>query len=122
MPVKRKYAVGYGKPPLHTRWEKGRSGNPKGRPKRQRDITQLLNTLLAQRIVVRTGKTTKRMSRLDHLLHRAFENAVAGDPRLIRLVLDEARKAEERRENDEPAFGPADHEVIAAFFQRLRGD
>lgn len=122
MPVKCKYAVGYGKPPLHTRWEKGRSGNPKGRPKCQRDITQLLNTLLAQRIVVRTGKTTKRMSRLDHLLHRVFENAVAGDPRLIRLVLDEARKAEERRENDEPAFGPADHEVIAALLQRLRGD
>jgi hypothetical protein len=24
------YAVGYGKPPLHTRFETGRSGNPRG--------------------------------------------------------------------------------------------
>ena len=29
----RPYTVGYGKPPKHTRFPKGRSGNPKGRPK-----------------------------------------------------------------------------------------
>jgi Family of unknown function (DUF5681) len=28
------YAVGYGKPPLHTRFRKGQSGNPGGRPRR----------------------------------------------------------------------------------------
>jgi uncharacterized protein DUF5681 len=29
----RSYNVGYGKPPLHTRFQKGRSGNPGGRPR-----------------------------------------------------------------------------------------
>ena len=29
------YAVGYGKPPQHSRFKPGRSGNPKGRPKGQ---------------------------------------------------------------------------------------
>ena len=28
---KRDYEVGYGKPPRHTRFTKGRSGNPRGR-------------------------------------------------------------------------------------------
>ncbi|MFL6728185.1 MAG: DUF5681 domain-containing protein [Sphingomicrobium sp.] len=28
------YEVGYGKPPRHSRWQQGLSGNPKGRPKR----------------------------------------------------------------------------------------
>jgi hypothetical protein len=29
----RPYTVGYGKPPVHTRFQKGVSGNPRGRPR-----------------------------------------------------------------------------------------
>jgi hypothetical protein len=29
------YKVGYGKPPMKTRFQKGKSGNPRGRPKRR---------------------------------------------------------------------------------------
>jgi Family of unknown function (DUF5681) len=32
-PSRKEYAIGYGKPPVHTRFAKGQSGNPKGRPK-----------------------------------------------------------------------------------------
>jgi hypothetical protein len=30
--AKRKYAANYRKPPIHTRFKKGQSGNPRGRP------------------------------------------------------------------------------------------
>jgi len=30
--------VGFGAPPMQTRWKKGQSGNPKGRPKTKSEI------------------------------------------------------------------------------------
>jgi hypothetical protein len=41
--------VGYGRPPRHTRFRKGRSGNPKGRPKVGADsrITETERSLIA---------------------------------------------------------------------------
>ena len=33
MMAEKSYPVGYGKPPVHSRFKKGQSGNPKGRPK-----------------------------------------------------------------------------------------
>ena len=40
------YEVGYGKPPLHTRFQKGKSGNPKGRPRGKKNMSTLLSTAL----------------------------------------------------------------------------
>ena len=122
MATKRHYDIGYGKPPKHAQWKKGQSGNPKGRTRRDRNVSALVAALLAQRIVVRTGKTTKRRTRLEHLLHRLFEQALEGDPRLMKMALDEARKNEECGETDAPEMGHADREVIEALIRRLKGD
>jgi Family of unknown function (DUF5681) len=41
MTTKRHDEIGYGKPPKHTQWKKDQSGNPKGRPRRGRNIAAL---------------------------------------------------------------------------------
>jgi hypothetical protein len=49
--------VGYRRPPEHTRWRKGRSGNPTGRPKRATSFADDLIAELSEIIQVTEGST-----------------------------------------------------------------
>ncbi|MBT5570932.1 MAG: hypothetical protein HOJ90_06915 [Alphaproteobacteria bacterium] len=53
--------IGFGSPPETTRWKKGQSGNPKGRPKSKSEMVQDAAKILAQPIEARTpdGQTVK---------------------------------------------------------------
>src|SRR6202030_3462192 len=46
------YEVGYGKPPRHTRFKKGRSGNPRGRPNGSKNLSTLLSETLSEPVIV----------------------------------------------------------------------
>ena len=45
--IPKSYEVGYGKPPVRTRFQKGQSGNPKGFPKGEQKLKFVLLRLLA---------------------------------------------------------------------------
>lgn len=59
----RDYAIGYGKPPVHSRFRKGRSGNPKGRPKGRANLKTDLLAELTETIVIREGDRQLRVSK-----------------------------------------------------------
>jgi hypothetical protein len=84
------YTVGYARPPAHTRFAKGRSGNPGGRPRQARDIAARLVEALDEP----AAGTRGRLSNRDAIIDRLIANAVAGDMRAARLVLDLAGQIE----------------------------
>jgi uncharacterized protein DUF5681 len=81
------YRVGYGKPPEHTRFRKGRSGNPKGRPKRSENFARLARRTLNERIVVRENGERRSISKLEAVLKQLINKAATGDQRAIRDVI-----------------------------------
>ena len=76
MPDDRKtgYEVGYGRPARHTRFEKGRSGNPRGRPPRAQNLKTLLSDALNETVIVaengKRRKITKRVAIITQLVNR----------------------------------------------------
>ena len=90
------YEVGYGKPPKHTRWKKGQSGNPGGRPRRGcgvdvHTLRQMRETFIraANRQVTVTDNGAKtRMPAIDAMFHRLVAKALSGDYRSIKLCHD----------------------------------
>ena len=48
------YDVGFGKPPKVSQWQKGQSGNPKGRPKARSDMLNDAAAILSEPVTART--------------------------------------------------------------------
>ncbi len=98
------YEVGYGKPPRSSRFQKGRSGNPKGRPKGSRSAKSLLEQALAAPITISEGGTTKVVEQRMALFKAMVARAIKGDARSAALVvrLMEQLQLTERSKAHEP--------------------
>jgi hypothetical protein len=76
--------TGYGKPPVHSQFKKGQSGNPKGRPKSR------VSNVLARIMDVTLERDGYEYSQLELVLHRLVGRAQS-DPTYMRLLLSELR-------------------------------
>jgi len=114
------YEVGRGKPPKHTQYPKGQSGNPKGRPKGTKNFkTDVQSTLAAKIKVTKNGKP-KNVSTQEAMLLRLREKALKGDARALdRLLgLAQAYNSEELTLEAADALGPSDNAIIENFLAR----
>jgi hypothetical protein len=57
------YQVGYGRPPQHTRFPKGQSGNPKGRPKGSRALASIWLRAMNEKITINENGQRRRITR-----------------------------------------------------------
>jgi hypothetical protein len=88
--------VGYGKPPRHTRFQKGRSGNPRGRPKGTPNIATALRRALQEWVTVNEGGTTRRMRKLDVAIRQQINKAAAGDAQAFKLLAQLLRETADK--------------------------
>ncbi len=81
------YEVGYKKPPPRSRFRKGRSGNPKGRPKATKNLKTDLMEELAEKILLREGTRQKHVSKQRALVKSLTAKAIKGDTRAASAIL-----------------------------------
>jgi hypothetical protein len=87
MAIEREYTIGKGKPPQHTRFQKGRSGNPKGRRKGSKNVTTLLEQVLNERVAITENGKRKTITKLEAMLKQLANKAASGDHRAIKLLM-----------------------------------
>jgi hypothetical protein len=114
--------VGYKKPPRHSRFRKGRSGNPRGRPRQARNLMTDLHEELQQRITVREAGTERRISRQRAVVMRLLDKALKGELgaiiKLLDLVLRQEAAAGSSCEPDAPLLAE-EWEVLTDLRARL---
>lgn len=84
---RKSYEIGYGKPPKHTRFKPGQSGNAKGRPRAAKSLRTIARETLTSKVPVRTATGEKRISRIEAVLHKTVEQAMKGNPRALAELL-----------------------------------
>lgn len=85
------YPVGYGKPPEATRFRKGVSGNPKGRPKGSKNISSMLLDAGRQTVQITRNGRPQVVSLMEAGILQLYTKAAGGDPRAMREIFSAHR-------------------------------
>lgn len=80
--------VGYCKPPKHTQFKPGRSGNPKGRPKGTQDLKTDLIQELSERIAITESGKSLRVSKQRLIVKSLTARAIKGDVRAASILIN----------------------------------
>jgi Family of unknown function (DUF5681) len=118
----RRYAVGYRRPPKASQFRKGKSGNPKGRPKGSRNIGALLAEAIRQKVSVTENGKTRRMSAIEAMLRRLVNEAMRNDPAALKMLLpliDRYAEADDA-DVDLDSLLEEDQKILARYGQRNR--
>ena len=82
------YDVGYGKPPQHTRFKKGCSGHPAGRPRESTNVTSELKELLAARTTIKVNGAVQKVRTAKAICLALIQKALGGDVRAFSKIVD----------------------------------
>ncbi len=116
-----KHKVGYKKPPAETRFQKGRSGNPKGRPAGTRNFKTDLREELAEPVNVREDGSVTTVSSQRAILKQLRAKALKGDPRALDRMVALAQRydLEDAADGAEQDLSGADQSILERFKERV---
>ncbi|MCK1473591.1 hypothetical protein IVB27_01915 [Bradyrhizobium sp. 197] len=116
--------VGYGRPPLHSRFKPGRSGNPRGRPKGRLNFATDLKNTLGIRVTLNHGGKPRRVTTQQAALLCLMEKALkAKDTRALEKLLGFAAMASgSAAEEPTKSLSAEDQAILDAYRAEIRAE
>lgn len=122
--------IGYCRPPTHSRWQKGQSGNPKGRrSSRPKSVTQMVEAEFSKLVFVTENGSRKRVTYFEAIVLQLWMKVTTGNSTALRILNKYREFAEQKPEyrfmsaedtalaaeaygasrNSPPVYNPSDH-------------
>lgn len=116
-----RYEVGYGRPPQHSRFQPGQSGNPRGRAKGTRGLRTDLHAELISRMTIQINGKPVTATKQQLMVKTLTARAAAGDVRAISKLIDLVLQVfgTEDRGGDKVRLSPNDQGFIDRMLSRL---
>jgi hypothetical protein len=111
--------IGYKRPPLHTRFRSGVSGNPRGRQKGVRNFAADVKRTLEIPVTLTENGKSKRVSTQEALILRLREKALKGDARALETLLSLARTHNEdfASQTEDRSLAAEDQAILDAYLE-----
>jgi Family of unknown function (DUF5681) len=117
------YKVGPGKPPVHTRFKKGQSGNPRGRS--PKNLATLLADALNEKVYVTIDGKRRKITKREAIVTQMVNKSTSADLRATKMLIDMMKGVEQKAGVRSPTPAPpplteADEPVVEQLVERIR--
>lgn len=120
------HPVGYGRPPVASRFKPGTSGNSKGRPKGRKNLKTLIRDAMTSTIMIQEGRTSRRVSRIEGVVMRQLQSALKGNDRSALAVIKMAHQMGFLEDSasavSETTITSAEEQILNELIARSRKD
>ena len=116
---KGKSGVGYRRPPVHTRFKPGQSGNPRGRPKGARSADAIIKAVIGRKVTLHEGGVGRKVDLLEAVVLRLAQDALKGNPKTAALLIKLAQGFSDSEDTTDPqVLSSQDQKLLDNFLTR----
>jgi hypothetical protein len=119
-PPDQDYKVGPGRPPKHTRFKPGQSGNPKGRPKGRVSMQTAADRELMKLVNVPENGRTRRLTKQAMVVRTLVHQSIKGDHKATDLLIRNFGQTKESESFAAADLPTPDAEMLKRIKARLR--
>jgi hypothetical protein len=114
------YTVGRGKPPVNTRFPKGKSGNPKGRPRKTATLPDKVAKILAKTQSVNVGGQQVSLTLEDLFLTSIIQNAIrCKNAKSMMMTLEWIRDLDLARAKERQTAKPRESRITSEMLAKM---